>query len=424
MVVKISIKRIIMYIVIGILLFQDSLTSILQIEFCNYIDELFILSTLIYALAHTRKIPKFLGKFLFFVLLFWFIGVVSAFINSEVVIFPLFMGSILMVKCFALIFSVVLISPDDKIVNLGKDAIYFWGWISVFAGIINGISITLWKLIIPYAIEYKRLGFNSIQGLFIHSGQYGWYMLFVAILYFSECYYTKNKKKYKNVFIMVVCAIFSMKVKVLIAILLIVAYVYFILEKRFNIKKVLLAFTGIGIILVYFGNSIYLTFIQYFTNTSANVSARYALLHGSIEILKDYFPLGVGFSKFGSYYASIYYSEYYYKYGINNIWGLRENETFFGTDTFWPAIFGETGFVGTVIYILVLFMVFSKLLQGLRKYQIDTAISQKIFFALIVIIQAIAESTGEPIFNSSPQNIFIGMSVGIGIASSYLSKKL
>lgn len=424
MIKKISLQRIMIYILVGILLFQDSIINILQVNAFNYIDEVFILITFFYGLFHMKKIPKYTLILISLVLLFWFTGFFSALINSQVAFVQLIPGSFLMIKFFLLVISVSVISPKEKIIKVSKEAIYFWGWVSAFAGIINVISISFWQSVIPYAIEYKRLGINSAQGLFVHSNQYGWFMLFVAILYFSDYYYDRDKSKIKNVIIMAFFAVLSMKVKVITAIPVLIFFVLFVLEKKISMKKLLLILLGSTAILGIFGELISDTFIQYFTNTGSDVSARYALLNGGLRILRDFFPLGVGFSKFGSYYASVYYSEYYHQYGLSNVWGLRKNETFFGTDTFWPAIFGETGFLGTAVYIIILILIFKILLYGLKTKTNDIEASKKLFFACLVLIQALVESTGEPIFNSAPQNIFIGLAVGTGIAAVYRKNKL
>jgi hypothetical protein len=134
--------------------------------------------------------------------------------------------------------------------------------------------------------------------------------------------------------------------------------------------------------------------------------------------MRDYFPLGAGFSKFGSWYAAVNYSEYYYMYGCSEVYGLQPGNTFFATDTFWPMIWGECGFLGTIVYILILVFIFSCLTRKiweLEKQKKCGKYNEIILIALYIFIQAVVESLAEPIFNNSPKNIFLAFAVGIGL---------
>ena len=79
----------------------------------------------------------------------------------------------------------------------------------------------------------------------------------------------------------------------------------------------------------------------------------------SLQIARDYFPIGTGFGTFGSTYAANHYSPVYYLYGIADNPVLGEASRQYLTDLFWPILFGETGILGTTIYcglILILFL--------------------------------------------------------------------
>jgi hypothetical protein len=100
------------------------------------------------------------------------------------------------------------------------------------------------------------------------------------------------------------------------------------------------------------------TYYEYVVNP---VAARILLYRGSLEISADYFPLGAGFSRYGSPLSGSHYSPEYVKLGFNHVWGLRAFDASgqFFTDTFWPAILGETGLVGLIAYGLGLWSLFS-----------------------------------------------------------------
>jgi hypothetical protein len=87
--------------------------------------------------------------------------------------------------------------------------------------------------------------------------------------------------------------------------------------------------------------------------------ARTVLTLDSIGVAADHFPAGAGFGRFGSAIAAETYSPEYVARGYPDIWGLgrTEEDGRFLTDTEWPAIIGETGFLGTAAFAFGLFAI-------------------------------------------------------------------
>lgn len=419
---KINIKKIIVYALVFIIIFQDSFTELLKISALNYIDEVFILGYFLYALISLiyskKQINKNILKIFAMLLAFWTTGIIGSLLYSSYNKFSLIMASFLMTKFFILIISVYIKAPTKNIQEYIIRAVKLIGKISLVAGLINLILPSLWIKLIPYTYIYRRNGLNSIMGLFIHAGQYGWFMMMVAILYYVEYKYGHKEKNKKWFLIYAIAAILSLKVKVIITFIAILLFDNLILNRP-KIKTVVLLIISIVSIYFMFGDLILQTYTQYFTNSTSDISARYALLSGSKQIMKDYFPIGVGFSKFASWYARINYSEYYYIYGCSTVYGLRPDNAFFATDTFWPSIFGETGVLGTVFYIMLLFHIFKLLYKKTKHNQNLSAI-----FAILIFVQALVESTGEAIFNSSPQNIVIAFFIGLALNKKIYKEKL
>jgi len=81
-----------------------------------------------------------------------------------------------------------------------------------------------------------------------------------------------------------------------------------------------------------------------------NRRARFALYDGSFRIAADYFPLGGGLGRYGSWMSRVEYSPLYEDYGLSTIRGLRPESPSSATDTFWPQILGELGAVGFLGY--------------------------------------------------------------------------
>lgn len=417
---RINLKKVIVFLLVGILLFQDSITEIIGIEYLNYIDELFIVGILFFALLKSRgKIPFVAVKLLLVTAAFFLLGIVYCVLFSEYTIYSLIMSSFLAIKFFLVVIAVIILRPNDVIISYIKKSIKVMGFISAIAGVFNFVFPNLWCSIIPYAWVEWRLGIPSVLGLFIHPGQFGWFMLFVAILYYSEYKMTKKKKSLCVFIVYALLSVTSIKIKVIAALLCVLFVDLFIVDrKRINSKKIVALGGSFLVVIVFFGEYIFENVKKYIFGTTTEVSARYILLNRSFKILGDYFPFGVGFGKFGSWYARVNYSEYYYKYDCDTVYGLTPSDPRFATDTFWPAILGETGIFGLILYVYFLFFATRSQLKTVWDKGKSTFTRGVAHFGVLVLIQSIVETMGEAAFNSAPQNIFVGFMVGLGICMS------
>ena len=151
--------------------------------------------------------------------------------------------------------------------------------------------------------------------------------------------------------ILLIASTLRMKAIAFIAVSILLMIYVLKFNKKIKVLNVLLV-GGICILISY--NQI----VYYFTDDSF---ARTALLETSFEIANDYFPLGTGFGTYGSYFSGINYSPIYEMYGINNIWGLSKNNPAFISDTFWPMIIGQFGYISTILYLICIILIFSKI---------------------------------------------------------------
>lgn len=165
-------------------------------------------------------------------------------------------------------------------------------------------------------------------------------------------------------------------------------FFYFILRNPNNSKKNRVrlwqtALVGIGLVAISAS-----TFEKYFTNTRM---ARYQLLFGSLNLAKKYFPIGAGFGTYGTYIAQQYYSPLYWTLGFDKIWGMSIDMRDLLTDSCWPAILGQFGLVGVVLYSVMLFLIMRQICKVARsdKYYYVTAL----FFVIITLGASTATST-------------------------------
>jgi len=149
----------------------------------------------------------------------------------------------------------------------------------------------------------------------------------------------------------------------------------------------------------------------------APMAPRTALYVASVAIARDHFPLGAGLGRFGSHMSRETYSPIYPAYGLDQVYGLKPDETIAITDTFWPMILGETGVVGLAGALLF----FAVLVTGLWRAagQGPTGAMRALTLgAMLVFVDALVRSLTSPIFVAPPIAYFafgaaaIGLSVG------------
>lgn len=195
---------------------------------------------------------------------------------------------------------------------------------------------------------------------------------------------TFEKKINKKYIIMTVFIITStLRIKAIgFCCLFILLYLYVSkTNKRITISKMGL-FAIIAILIAY-------NQINYYFLKNAD-SARNVLLITSIKIARDYFPLGAGFGTFGSYMAAKNYSILYYKYGINNVFGLTKDGEFL-CDSFWPMILGQFGIFGMILYILCILIIFKKIQANYKSTEKNIYIA-KIAMLMYLVIASTAET--------------------------------
>ena len=287
--------------------------------------------------------------------------------------------------------------------------------IVVVIAIFNFLFPSIYSNLFPFAKVMKRFGLVSVTSLFYHPGKYGWFMLFMSILYYSKYKSNNDKKDKRNMIICGLLSLLSFRTKVIIGLIVIFLVANFF-NKKIKLKNIIISiFVAISFLLI-FNNIIGNTYNLYFTDTEG-VSARQALNRTSLKIMDDYFPLGVGFGKYGSWFSKIYYSEYYSIYNIDSIYGISPEHSNFIIDVFWPSIIGESGFLGFVIYILIIILIFKCLGNRLKNKEISRINYIYCTLAKYALIQSICESFGEQSFNSSPQNIFLAFVIGFSLCN-------
>lgn len=123
---------------------------------------------------------------------------------------------------------------------------------------------------------------------------------------------------------------------------------------------------------------------EYFGNDE---TPRYVLLFFGILTANTYFPFGGGFASYGSNMARVHYSPLYNQYGFNLRYGMDEksgeaDEISFLNDNFWPMILGQYGYIGTILYLCIVYKLF-QIARTLNTKNLQIA-GLTLFFTLII----------------------------------------
>ena len=107
-----------------------------------------------------------------------------------------------------------------------------------------------------------------------------------------------------------------------------------------------------------------------------------------MQIALDNCPIGTGFASFGSAVTadSGWYSPLYFQYGISSVWGLSQEYSAFISDSFWPTVLGQSGWIGLIAYCGAFVMLIRSIL--------DNADSKLpiLLFAAYLLIMSTSES--------------------------------
>lgn len=409
---------ILLFIVMLIIIAQDNLINILKIPFLTNFDEILIIFMIILFIISLRKkkISFFSIKMIVLLMGFMMIGVFSCYINSSFELKNVAMSCFLSTKFWIIVISCSMINFNKKFIDNFYKYLFIIEKIVLFFAFFNILFLSYYKQLFPISFVTYRFNFISVCSIFIHPGKYGWFMLFCAIAHLSLYVCDKNKKELWKMVVAIIACLFSFRTKVIIsAVMCIGCYLLYINRESLKkqMKKILVFTIFIMLFIFPFKNIILNTYTLYFTDTEG-YSVRQALLDNSFKIAKEYFPIGVGFGKYGTLYAAKNYSEYYFKYGMSNMYGITRNNTSYSTDTFWPAVIGETGFIGTLIYILLVILLLKRMIIIYNEVSIEN--KSITILSLLIFIQILIESFGSASFNSPPTYFFTSFVIGLALS--------
>ena len=182
------------------------------------------------------------------------------------------------------------------------------------------------------------------------SAALGQIALCCGMIYFL---FTEHTKKNRNIAIfLMLLGLASGKSKYIGECIAFIALVVYVDKKiRFDNMATYLKVALLGTVIIFFTwtkfNAYYVEGFQ----EDAERMARPETYKTGLLIMKDYFPFGSGLGTFASAAAAKEYSPLYYKYKIDDIWGLTPENSMILADTFYPIVYSQFGFFGALMFL-------------------------------------------------------------------------
>lgn len=371
----------------------------------GYVDELAVFAAIMVFPLRRLLIHKSLRC----IHAYWFfaayaiIGMTSAVLNSVPPNIWLLSG-FLFLKGPLLLLGILQIDwrRDDipKIVRFSTVALL----VVLLSALINAMAPEAWNWVVGRQPVSYRLGIPSLTGIFDHPVGLGSTMglAFLAILSY--------RRVVERSLVSLVLLIATAAVGILtfrrksVASVLIVAVGTRLALPGLKAKSILLLSLVIPIALIAawepLTQVVTSTYEEYFTNIDS--TARTTMTIDSVTLAAAAFPLGVGLGRFGSAVAASNYSPLYDELGYTRVYGMGPGERGgFLTDTFWPSVLAESGFLGLLFYLAGLIMLVYPAWQLMRR----SPHPHVQWIGTVVVAwmgQMLIESIAAPVFTGPP----------------------
>lgn len=171
-----------------------------------------------------------------------------------------------------------------------------------------------------------------------------------AMIYYL---FSKQTKRNRNIAILIMLlGLISGKSKYFGECVVFIALVIFVKSKiNFTSVSTLLKVAALGCVVIFFTwtkfNAYY---VEGFQDDAQEMARPLTYETGMKIMFHDYIPFGSGLGSFGTSAAAKEYSPLYYKYQLDNVWGLNPENPMFLADAFYPTL-AEFGLVGLFFFL-------------------------------------------------------------------------
>lgn len=271
------------------------------------------------------------------------------------------------VMAFYLLYSIMIhvTTPDAVILDLMQQLrpyiIFYLTWMTAPDFSNKQKKLIVRVMLLTYGVYFAAFYYKpELVSPFLEGGQgfldresaaLGQLALCCGMIYYL---FTPPTKRNKFIAIAIVLlGLFSGKSKFFGECVAFIALVVFLQKKiKFDNIKIYLETGLLAAVIIFFT---WTKFNIYYVDgmmSSDREKARPETYKTGVQIMKDYFPFGSGLGSFGCAAAAKIYSPLYYKYELDEIWGLEPENPMFLADTFYPVQYAEYGIVGMFLFLL------------------------------------------------------------------------
>ena len=194
-----------------------------------------------------------------------------------------------------------------------------------------------------------------------------------------------------------------------------IALFYFLKSRlKPNLKTIISVIALVSTIVYFTWEKFNAYYIEGIEETTSNRMARPESYKTARTIIfSDYIPFGSGLASFGTNAAAKYYSPLYYKYGLDNIWGLYPENPMFLADAFYPTL-AQYGLVGLFFFLWFWIRRYKQALhhKEFRAYKV----------AMMMIFALFLENMADTSYLSG-KGMGYFMLLAMAIRGSYVTKK-
>ncbi len=328
----------------------------------------------------------------------------------------------LYLKGFIFFFTLLQLPVDRKTIRRYGGFFAALGLLILLGGLIDLVFPREFRALLGQdPLIEERYGITTVKSIFIHPGIFGWFFAFLSLYCFGY-YMTFNRPRYLFLGLLFsVGSFLSMRRRNLVGIAAGLTAGLFrqSLSRKLRYGLIIGVLASGFVILAWSKiEALYRDVVEvYVTYENPRLVARNVLYLTSATIAEEEFPWGAGLGRFGSWMSLVDYSPVYRQYRLDNVYGLTPRDPKYITDTFWPAILGETGVLGTACFIWICAAILFRL-SRLIKNSREPLFKAFALGALMIFIEGLFESLAIAVFTSPPIVYFIFGSLGLGFAFS------
>lgn len=339
-------KQTLLPILIIIYLFISEILS-LNISFFKYTDEIVTVILTIYLITSILlkrfHISRDLMKIFYASFLICIIGVISNFINGiQTNMYVIAIGIISFMKLFICCFAFLNIINKPKATSI----LAFFDKPAKIILVLGFICMIISQFIDIGMRGSQRFGFWSYNFVFGYAHVYSSIVLFLILIIYG------NEKNRRNKFYLIIAMLQMLSTTKGPSIIWVAGIIFLLIYMKKQNKIHAKVFVILGVLSLVLGSY---QITNYFMNENA---PRYLFYKYGAITANRYFPLGSGFSTFGSDMAAENYSRLYVEYGFNHLYGMSENDKSFLNDNYWPMVYAQFGWIGFFLALYILYTVF------------------------------------------------------------------